>query len=1105
MSRGAKKRRDCEQRLLHLSGNLTTLKESCGRWDLKYAFGFPVIAPNPMAAHSTTGSSTPLSSRTISCPPSPKPKDAAALPLQNVYYNPRIPASSIIEYLASRPINSSTVYVYDLAEQVGFGTLTKEWSRSTNDAISVVDLQTRAGAGLSLVGRLSEGTSQDTVTGAVLTAYTTPNGLSVMAPSLSYLPPASEKSRLVIQVPNVTPSSATATLSPSLASLATAFPILPDNLTILLSATPQQAVDFTNLSYSLVNSHVIHIFDHHSSTREIGHSIVPLDGKSSDLEEAMATAGHQFFSYRGDPQARTVLIALNGPLALLAQALSAHAPGFGVVAVNVFRPWNEDALRHVLPATAQNIHVLDDVPNAVTQGALYPEVFGALLGSAPSYKIRGHRITPTQTQDYLTQQDRFLAFISELLSIPSSPLPSLLTPKSKSLVFFNTPQSPLNTLAHAIEYLFLSHKGISVRSLTDYDVFSKPGGIVASRLLLAPNGGIGTNVPLPFALPFDSSNSGQIDFLAVLDHSLLTSHAVLEYAKPSSPVLLVTSWTPSELSANLSARVLRIIQERSLRVFTLNAQALATNLVGAAGPTHDAVQGLLVQLAFLRLYLGSAATQSTVLKAATPAFGQAVQGALSLKINAQAWAGLEEVSLEAPLQSSTVPMKEFEFSTIAVESEGEIVVNGARLGSWHDAAKHLLFPSAYAFPPSQASETEDFPQNPALRPEIPDRTYLVTCTVNRRLTPLEYDRNVFHLEFDTRGTGLKYAIGEALGVHGWNDEQEVLDFCKWYNVDPNRLITIPVPNQEGRMHTRTILQALQQQIDLFGKPPKSFYYDLAAFATNKVDKHALQFIGSPEGSSTFKKLSEKDTVTFAEVLQKYPSAKPGIERLCELIGDIKPRHYSIASSQEVVGDRVDLLVVTVDWETPNGIKRYGQCTRYLADLKIGQKVTVSIKPSVMKLPPDPKQPLIMAGLGTGAAPFRAFLQHLAWLQWQGKEIGPVYYYFGSRHQSQEYLYGEEIESFIQDGTITRAGLAFSRDGPKKVYIQHKMLEDSEALADMLKNRKGVFYLCGPTWPVPDVFEALVNALVKYQGESEESAAEYLESLKEEERYVLEVY
>ncbi len=228
-----------------------------------------------------------------------------------------------------------------------------------------------------------------------------------------------------------------------------------------------------------------------------------------------------------------------------------------------------------------------------------------------------------------------------------------------------------------------------------------------------------------------------------------------------------------------------------------------------------------------------------------------------------------------------------------------------------------MFPDVYTPSPSQSDE--QYPQNPALRPELPDRTYLVTCTANVRLTPLEYDRNVFHLEFDTSGTGLTYAIGEALGVHGWNDAQEVLDFCAWYGVDPDRLITIPLPNSEsGDMHTRSIFQALQQQIDLFGHPPKSFYSDLAAYATNTVDKHSLQFIGSPEGSATYKKLSEKDTVHFVDVLKRYPSARPGIEILCTLIGDIKARHYSIASSQAVVGNRVDLLVVTVDWETPSG-------------------------------------------------------------------------------------------------------------------------------------------------------------------------------------------
>ena len=124
---------------------------------------------------------------------------------------------------------------------------------------------------------------------------------------------------------------------------------------------------------------------------------------------------------------------------------------------------------------------------------------------------------------------------------------------------------------------------------------------------------------------------------------------------------------------------------------------------------------------------------------------------------------------------------------------------------------------------------------------------------------------------------------------------------------------------------------------------------------------------------------------------------------------------------------------------------------------------------------------------------------------KGIPVGPIYYYFGSRHQSQEYLYGEEIEAFIADGTIARAGLAFSRDGPRKVYIQHRMHEHGADLARMLWDERAVFYLCGPTWPVPDVYEALVGALVPHAGVSREAAGEFLEGLKEEERYVLEVY
>jgi sulfite reductase (NADPH) flavoprotein alpha-component len=840
---------------------------------------------------------------------------------QNIYYNPRISASNLVEFIASREEYSSTVYIFDLAHQAGFGALTKEWSKSLPGTVPVLELQTRAGAGLSLVGRLSEGTSQDTVSGAVLTAYTTPTGLSVMAPSLLHLPIATPSSRLVIQVPTIVNVGNAFSLSPSLAPLASVWSMLPKDIVVLLSATPQQTADFAALSYKLIHTHVIHLFDHQSSSREIGHSIAPLHDKDVEggtVAEIIHQAGHKFFDYVGDRKAHTVAVVLNGPLALYAIALVSRTPGVGIVVVNVLRPWDDTAFRNILPTSVTKVHVIDDVPSATTQGALYIDVFGTLLESRADLSVHSHRISPTQTQQYMNQGGSFLQFLKGI--IPSLDTNSQLQPTSvKRLLLFSKPHSSLSLLSGLVQDLFLYNQGVSARTLSDHDAFSKPGGIAATRMLLSPRDVASDYIPIPLALPWYPAGDEGVDFICVLDQSLLESHSIITCARQGSSVLVVTAWSSEELWSKLVPDMMSQIVKKRLRIFTINVKDIVSKHLVDLGPA-DVIEPLLAYLAFVRLYLGAAATESTVLQVARASLDESAETIPILKINSHTWSALEEIILKGvpdETRKSDSPLKEFVPNAIAVDVDmGQTPVNGAQLASWHDGAKHILFPTI--FTPFVELPSEEFPQIPALRPEVPDRTYLVTCSVNRRLTPLEYDRNVFHLEFDTTGTGLTYAIGEALGVHGWNDGQEILDFCQWYGADPNRLITIPVAGGEGKMHTRTVFQALQQQIDLFGHPPKSFYTDLAAYASSSVDRHALLFIGSPEGSSTYKKLSDKDTVTYADILSKYTSARPGIERLCELVGDIKPRHYSIASAQSVVGNRVDLLVVTVEWATPSG-------------------------------------------------------------------------------------------------------------------------------------------------------------------------------------------
>ncbi|CAB4400918.1 unnamed protein product [Rhizophagus irregularis] len=139
------------------------------------------------------------------------------------------------------------------------------------------------------------------------------------------------------------------------------------------------------------------------------------------------------------------------------------------------------------------------------------------------------------------------------------------------------------------------------------------------------------------------------------------------------------------------------------------------------------------------------------------------------------------------------------------------------------------------------------------------------------------------------------------------------------------------------------------------------------------------------------------------------------------------------------------------------------------------------------------------------APFRAFIEERAHRKAQGKEVGPMILYFGSRHRSMEYLYGEELEAYNIEGLLTHLRLAFSRDQENKVYIQHKMQEDSELLHQYLLKDEGWFYLCGPTWPVPDVKDAIVNSFVTAGGYTSGQAVDWVNKLKDLERYILEVY
>lgn len=848
-----------------------------------------------------SGTSTPLSQSTTLTSQSE---------LKSAFPN-RVPTTSpahvVLEQISSRA--SSAIYLYDVARDVGIGHVSKGLSKEEKLSAPVFELQTRAGAGLLLLGRLTEGTSSQGANGAVITAYTTTKGLEEMAPSLELFPAPKANSRLVAHIAASTPVGEYLTLSPSLASLSTFFATVPDTFTVVLSATPQEVVDVAAAIYGISNAHIVHIFNHNSAGREVSEKLIPPSPPTSpvlDTYTALNKAGYEYFEYAGDAQAETVIVLLNGPLALALTAIASQVPSFGIVIVRVLRPWNESAFLRALPSTTISVHVWDDVASAHSSAPLYNDVIGSILPSPKSTApVRSHKLVPELYGQITSSTRHLLDFISQTLPVNWF-VPPKLRPlhDGSKVVLYTTPSSSSAALPNFAARPFFGSRSIRTRLLTQGDAFSKPGGVVRSTLLLSQKS---DTKGAPFELEVGSEPD--VDFVVVADYSLLKTHDILEGVKPGSGLLLVTPWNVDEISSNMHPRTLETIHESGVQVYAVNTQTTKNS------------EALSVALAFLRLYLGSFGTEKVVTTLAMAAFSQETFSCQISNLVAETLSNLVTVELARNVTDGVVSgdaaLQRFSFNTIVFEDEDPLTSSGVKVGPVVGAAKHILFREAFAIP-NGPTESEEHPQIAGLRPDVPERTFLVTCTVNRRLTPLDYNRNVFHLEFDTSGTGLKYAIGEALGVHGWNDANEVLDFCGWYGLDPNQVVSIPVPGDSTRKHTRTVFQAFQQQIDIFGQPPKSFYGTLVAYAKEREDQMSLRFISAAEGSSTFKKLSELETVTFADVLKRFSSARLPVEQLCEVVGDIKPRHYSIASAQSVVGDRVDLLVVTVDWVTPSG-------------------------------------------------------------------------------------------------------------------------------------------------------------------------------------------
>jgi sulfite reductase (NADPH) flavoprotein alpha-component len=356
-----------------------------------------------------------------------------------------------------------------------------------------------------------------------------------------------------------------------------------------------------------------------------------------------------------------------------------------------------------------------------------------------------------------------------------------------------------------------------------------------------------------------------------------------------------------------------------------------------------------------------------------------------------------------------------------------------------------------------------------------------------RLSGAASAKDVRHVVIDLAESGLRYEPGDSLSLLPANDAALVEACVAALDAEATTPVTCP----DGV--TRPLADALTRHVDI-ARPHDRTLDLLAMAAKNPRQAEALRRLADGEEGEP----SDPDLL---DLLEAFPSARPSLGELMKSLPPLKPRLYSIASSQALRPGEVHLCVSVVSGEL-RGRRRRGVASGFLGfDALSFGPVEASVQTSHFRLPEDPKTPVIMCGPGTGIAPFRAFLQER---EARGVK-GPSWLFFGEQTAAHDFLFRDELEGWLADGTLTRLDTAFSRDQATKVYVQDRMRESAAELWRWFRDGAH-FFVCGDaTRMARDVDATLRQMAVTEGGLSETEARDWIVTLARQGRYKRDIY
>ena len=367
--------------------------------------------------------------------------------------------------------------------------------------------------------------------------------------------------------------------------------------------------------------------------------------------------------------------------------------------------------------------------------------------------------------------------------------------------------------------------------------------------------------------------------------------------------------------------------------------------------------------------------------------------------------------------------------------------------------------------------------------------FLSTVRVNELQTAAGSEKETRHIEL-TLDEGMTYTPGDAVGINPENRAAAVAEVMAALGFKGDERVL------DHYKVEISLEEALRTRLSI-GKLARGSVKQYAKLAPGL---EGLQAMVSPENKAQAEEYCWGRE--FIDLVTDFPGVVTEPQQLFHVLQRLVPRMYSIASSQRVHKDNVQITVRVIRYES------HERSRQGVASGQLGERALVGTTMPIFlhangnfRLPEDTSAPVIMIGPGTGVAPFRAFLEER---QATG-QTGDNWLFFGDQREKLDFLYRDQFHAMQKDGVLTRLDTAFSRDQPQKVYVQDRMQEHAADLFEWLE-RGAYFYVCGDvTRMAKDVEMALLDVIAKGSNGTLEHAAEYLAAMKKQKRYQRDVY